>query len=57
MVLENARRKARRPGSTLAGNRTGEGPGTSAVLGVDTDVALDGRLLGKAEDEAGAASG
>jgi septum formation protein len=45
VVLENARRKAR------AGlRRVGEGPG-AAVLGVDTDVALDGRLLGKAGTE------
>jgi septum formation protein len=46
VVLENARRKAR------AGlEQVGEG---ALVLGVDTDVALDGRLLGKAgtEDEA-----
>jgi septum formation protein len=41
--VENARRKAR------AGVREG-----SLVLGVDTDVCLDGRLLGKAPDEAGA---
>lgn len=42
-MLENARRKAR------AGlGRVGEG---ALVLGVDTDVALDGRLLGKAENE------
>ena len=48
VVLENARRKAQ------AGLRqVGEGEGL-VVLGVDTDVALDGRLLGKAstEDEA-----
>jgi septum formation protein len=43
VVVENARRKAR------AGFREG-----SVVLGVDTDVCLDGRLLGKAPDEAGA---
>jgi septum formation protein len=45
-VLENARRKAR-AGAELA--EAGEG---SLVLGVDTDVAIDGRLLGKAGDEA-----
>ncbi len=48
VVVENARRKAR-AGRELAG--AGEG---AIVLGVDTDVALDGRLLGKAEDEGGA---
>jgi septum formation protein len=42
-VLENARRKAR------AGARE-----ESLVIGVDTDVALDGRILGKPMDEAGA---
>jgi nucleoside triphosphate pyrophosphatase len=42
VVLENARRKAQ------AGLRqVGEGADV-VVLGVDTDVALDGRLLGKA---------
>lgn len=46
-VLENARRKAL-AGAELAGE--GEG----LTLGVDTDVALDGRLLGKPADEAGA---
>ena len=47
MVLENARRKAR------AGlERVGEGEGGGKiVLGVDTDVALEGRLLGKAGNE------
>ena len=48
VVIENARRKA------LAGReiaRVGEG---DRVIGVDTDVAIDGRLLGKAADEAGA---
>ena len=46
-VVENARRKAR-AGMAMAG---GEG---DLVLGVDTEVVLDGRLLGKAgpEDEA-----
>jgi septum formation protein len=48
VVLENARRKAR-AGSELAGAADGE-----LVLGVDTDVALDGRLLGKPNDAAGA---
>ena len=43
VVLENALRKAR------AGREAG-----AVVLGVDTDVAIDGRLLGKAGDEAGA---
>ena len=47
-VLENARRKAR-AGAQLAS--AGEG---DLVLGVDTDVALDGRLLGKPADAAGA---
>jgi septum formation protein len=46
VVLENARRKAV-AGSKLRGD-------DALVLGVDTDVALDGRLLGKADDEAGA---
>lgn len=46
VVLENARRKAA-AGSDLAGPE-------ALVLGVDTDVALEGRLLGKADDEAGA---
>jgi len=43
-VVENARRKAR-AGIELAG---GEG---ALVLGVDTEVVLDGRLLGKAGTE------
>ncbi len=46
VVVENARRKAR-SGRRLVG-------GSTTVLGVDTDVALGGRLLGKAADEAGA---
>jgi septum formation protein len=46
VVLENALAKAR------AG--LDEGLGAAWVLGADTDVALDGRLLGKPEDEAGA---
>ena len=44
LVLENARRKAR-----AIADGAGEG---ALVLGVDTDVAIDGRLLGKAETEA-----
>jgi septum formation protein len=44
LVLENARRKAR-----AVARRAGEG---ALVLGVDTDVALDGHLLGKATSEA-----
>jgi len=44
-VVENARRKAR-AGMDAAG---GEG---DLVLGVDTEVVLDGRLLGKASNEA-----
>jgi septum formation protein len=43
VVLENARRKAR-----AGAEQAGEG---ALVLGVDTDVALDGRLLGKAGTE------
>ena len=46
VVIENARRKAH-AGRAKAG---GEG----LALGVDTDVALDGRLLGKPDDESGA---
>ena len=45
-VLENARRKAR------AGLELARGEGI--VLGVDTDVVLDGRLLGKPADAAAA---
>jgi septum formation protein len=41
VVLSNARRKA------LAGAELAGGPEGRLVLGVDTDVALDGRLLGK----------
>jgi septum formation protein len=48
LVVENARRKAR-AGVALAGATEGD-----HILGVDTDVALDGRLLGKAADAAGA---
>jgi septum formation protein len=47
VVLENARRKAR-AGRELYGRDE------AVVLGVDTDVAIDGRLLGKPADEAGA---
>ncbi len=43
VVLENARRKAR-AGRELAGDTR------RTVLGADTDVALDGRLLGKPGD-------
>ena len=42
VVLENARRKARAGFERAGDNRL--------VLGVDTDVALDGRLLGKPSD-------
>jgi septum formation protein len=48
VVLENARRKAQ-AGLELAG-----GGDQVTVIGADTDVAIDGRLLGKPEDEAGA---
>lgn len=46
VVVENALRKAR-----AGAEGAGEG---SVVVGVDTDVALDGRLLGKPGDLAGA---
>jgi septum formation protein len=46
VVVENARRKAS-AGLRQAGER-------ALVLGVDTDVALDGRLLGKAASESDA---
>jgi septum formation protein len=49
VVLENARRKAS-AGLELA-SPVGEG---DLVLGVDTDVAIDGRLLGKPVDPEGA---
>jgi septum formation protein len=45
VVLENARRKAR-AGLELAGATPDD-----LVLGVDTDVAIDGALLGKARTE------
>jgi septum formation protein len=48
VVLENARRKAR------AGMELAAGAEGATVLGADTDVALDGRLLGKPIDEDGA---
>jgi septum formation protein len=41
-VLDNARRKARAVSQRMPGRH---------VLGVDTEVLLDGRLLGKATDE------
>ena len=46
VVVENARRKARAGCGLIE-----TAPGT-LVIGVDTDVAIDGRLLGKAKDEA-----
>ena len=46
VVIENAGRKAH-AGRAAAG-------GAGLALGVDTDVALDRRLLGKPEDEEGA---
>ena len=48
VVLENARRKAR-AGLERAGVAT-----EAIVLGVDTDVSIDGALVGKAADAAGA---
>ena len=60
-VVENARRKARAGTEMLArglqppkladGVTGAAGGEVSLVLGVDTEVVLDGRLLGKAEDE------
>jgi septum formation protein len=60
-VVENARRKARagteilmrgHQPPKLAGAVTGvAGVGWDLVLGVDTEVVLDGRLLGKAADQ------
>jgi septum formation protein len=58
VVLENARRKARAGWEQAADAPAVEGQMEEGeqhiVLGVDTDVAIDGRLLGKAstEDEA-----
>ena len=60
-MVENARRKARAGKGMLvrglqppklagAGNGVADGE-RSLVLGVDTEVVLDGRLLGKAADE------
>jgi septum formation protein len=46
VVVENARRKA------LAGLQLAGSPPGSVALGVDTEVVLDGRLLGKAVREA-----
>lgn len=46
VVVENARAKAESIAAGLAGEHL--------VLGVDTDVALDGKLLGKPADDAGA---
>jgi septum formation protein len=46
-VRDTARRWAR-------AGRQQSGAGETMVLGVDTDVAIDGGLLGKAADEAGA---
>jgi septum formation protein len=51
-VVENARHKA------LAGRRAAAARGlvgeSTLVLGADTEVVLDGRMLGKASDDAGA---
>jgi len=46
VVLENARLKA------VAGFEAAGGPGDAIVLGVDTDVFLDGRMLGQPADRA-----
>jgi septum formation protein len=48
LVVENARRKA------LAGLQLASAEPDERSLGVDTEVVLDGRLLGKAADAAGA---
>jgi septum formation protein len=48
VVVENARRKARAVMSSVGAGAT--------VLGADTEVVLDGRLLGKAADESEARS-
>jgi septum formation protein len=45
LVLENARRKAR------AGLELAAGEEEAVALGADTEVVLEGRLLGKAADE------
>ena len=56
VAIENARRKARAAGRPLAaGGPLATGAG-EAVLGVDTVVALDGRLYGKPVDHADAAA-
>jgi septum formation protein len=46
LVLENARRKAR-----AALEKVGEKPRNALLLGADTEVILDGRMLGKAAAE------
>lgn len=48
LVLENARLKA------LAGREVAGGADDTVVLGVDTDVFLDGEMLGQPDDRAGA---
>jgi septum formation protein len=48
VVLENARRKAKAGLEQVGKGQVGE---PVLMLGVDTDVALDGRLLGKATTE------
>jgi septum formation protein len=60
LVVENALRKAL-AGLELARRRSSAPPGAGGpprlvVLGVDTDVVLDGATLGKAETEEGARS-
>ena len=55
VVLENARRKARF-GLTAWREAGVPGRGTDLALGVDTEVVLDGRVLGKADDAEGARS-
>lgn len=47
LVIENARRKARAGRAAAAG-------AAGLTLGIDTDVAIDGRVLGKPADPAGA---
>jgi septum formation protein len=48
VVIENARRKARAGKPAVCDRRLTGGP--ALVLGVDTEVVLDGRTLGKAVD-------
>ena len=48
VALENARRKA----AAVAAELAAEGAPPAVVLGADTDVALDGDILGKPADEA-----